>query len=228
MKGIMFTEQNRVLSVKGLKTHTRRICRVQPEGVYKVLRMGTVGKAKYAYVQFTDRNINSIDAACKPRFNVGERVYIQEPYKFSEYTDFGADLIYVDGDSRNISWAEIEAEIVVSGKDIDALIKSIYRRQEKSKSGWLNKMYMPAWAARNFIEITDVKCERLQDISEEDCIKEGMSKLHRDNLCWTNHHDDDVVFSSPRRAYAALINRIHKGAWEENPFVWAYSYELIK
>lgn len=83
--------------------------------------------------------------------------------------------------------------------------------------------------------------ERLQDISKEDCLKEGiifiesLSIIGEDAYFFTVKHKarqmyDNILkfFSSPQRAYADLIDKISgKGTWESNPWVGAYSFELV-
>ena len=108
-------------------------------------------------------------------------------------------------------------------------------------AGWNNKMFVRAELMPHHIRITDVKVERLQDISEEDCLKEGI--IFIESLSATGEDAyffavkrkvrqmyDNILkfFSSPQRAYADLIDKISgKGTWESNPFVAAYSFELI-
>lgn len=108
-------------------------------------------------------------------------------------------------------------------------------------AGWSNKMFVRAELMPHHIRITDVKMERLRDISEEDCLKEGI--IFIESLSATGEDAyffavkrkvgqmyDNILkfFSSPQRAYADLIDKISgKGTWESNPFVVAYSFELI-
>lgn len=99
--------------------------------------------------------------------------------------------------------------------------------------GWSNKMCVKADLMPNRIRITDIKVERLQDISDEDCLKEGVFQwgdpFHEDRVedfgfvGATRHYD------TPREAFAALIDKVSgRGTWERNPWVFAYSYELVK
>ena len=108
-------------------------------------------------------------------------------------------------------------------------------------AGWNNKMFVKPDLLPHHIKITDVKVERLQDISEEDCLKEGI--IFIESLSATGEDAyffavkrkvrqmyDNILkfFSSPQRAYADLIDKISgKGTWESNPFVAAYNFELI-
>ena len=109
-----------------------------------------------------------------------------------------------------------------------------------------NKMFVRAEACFHRIRITDIKVERLQDISDEDCIKEGI-RLYTTGIpqCKTQvvgslefippygfddyHHKQFRNFDTPREAFADLIDKVSgKGTWERNPWVFVYSFELVK
>jgi len=88
----------------------------------------------------------------------------------------------------------------------------------------LPSIYMPRWASRLTLEITDVRVERLQDISEADAIAEGADRLVMD--------DDGKFYESAngthRCGYAGLWDHINgDGSWDENPFVWCISFRTI-
>jgi len=95
---------------------------------------------------------------------------------------------------------------------------------------WENKLFMPAKYARYFIEITGVRCERLQDISDEDCLKEGIERCNLKNHFGVWENDKFTIYGfTPRDDYAALFDKINgKGTWDSNPLVWIYDYKLIK
>ena len=103
-------------------------------------------------------------------------------------------------------------------------------------AGWLNKMFVTAGLMPYRIRITDVRVERLQDISDEDCLAEGVCKWTKDKeLFKYDMADGFEMFEwrdmprTPREAYAALIDRISgKGTWDSNPYVFVYEFELIK
>ena len=99
--------------------------------------------------------------------------------------------------------------------------------------GWNNKMFVKADLMPHRIRITNIRVERLQDISDEDCIAEGI--YPKANGRWYCY---DVVrrmgvsydpYPDPREAYAALIDKISgKGTWESNPWVFVYNFYLVK
>ena len=80
------------------------------------------------------------------------------------------------------------------------------------------------------IRITNVRIERLQDISDEDCLREGVRKVVNENGIDVQYYvDHDACFETPREAFARLIDKVSgKGTWERNPYVFVYDFELIK
>lgn len=100
-------------------------------------------------------------------------------------------------------------------------------------AGWTNKMFVRADLMPHQIRITDVRVERLQDISDEDSMAEGVYILDEDPMnpqayIYTFPNSPEAYYH-PREAYAALIDRISgKGTWQSNPYVFVYEFELIK
>lgn len=99
--------------------------------------------------------------------------------------------------------------------------------------GWRNKMFVRAELMPHQIRITGIRCERLQDISDEDCVKEGV-RVGSQALEYPYYFIDTKQFlicdyKSPRRAFAALIDKVSgRGTWESNPWVVVYEFELVK
>ena len=94
-------------------------------------------------------------------------------------------------------------------------------------AAWKNKMFVSAFQCIHQIRITSVRVERLQDISEEDAVKEGVE--YRGDLCGFITEADAVTYDTAREAFAALIDKISgKGTWDRNPLVYVYEFELVK
>ena len=103
-------------------------------------------------------------------------------------------------------------------------------------AGWTNKMFVKADLMPHHIKITNIRVEHLQDISDEDCLREGvrlwedadheyklnpLGKLYEIAGRWDG-------YKSPREAFAALIGYVSgKGTWDSNPLVWVYEFELV-
>ena len=104
----------------------------------------------------------------------------------------------------------------------------------KQTPGWTNKMFVKANLMPHRIEIERLRVERLQDISEEDCLKEGIYEDGGDDsfiphYFYNYYNSNSDGFKTPQLAYAHLIDKINgKGTWNSNLFVLAYDYKLIK
>lgn len=101
----------------------------------------------------------------------------------------------------------------------------------KSLPGWTNKMFVKAEYMPHHIKITDIRLELLQDISDKDCLQEGIEE-HLKGVQYGFSSNIGYIgqypFSNPRDAFSALIDKVSgKGTWESNPFVWVYEFELI-
>ena len=124
-----------------------------------------------------------------------------------------------------------------SGYDSDSLDRHpkdlSIRGLMKDSAGWNNKMFVKSYACKHHIKITNVKIERLQDISDEDCLKEGIIHAYTDNngikIYHTPHTKRGYLSTDvAQEAFAALIDKVSgKGTWESNPFVFAYEFVLF-
>lgn len=123
--------------------------------------------------------------------------------------------------------------LCLCGKNGMSLGRIIY------EEGCFNKMFVRTVLMPHHIRITNIRVERMQDISEADCLKEGIKEIYERGA------DDpsefygyaylpdatpcvDETYNYPQEAYASLIDRISgKGTWESNPYVFVYDFELI-
>ncbi len=148
-----------------------------------------------------------------PRYKVGEIVAVAQNY-FSTYDE---------SKWENGIWYNEFAD----GSDIT------------NHAGWINKMFVKAEYMPHQIRITGIRCERLQDISDEDCMKEGvLEHPYRgymvDGIVYKNSKDKEYngslqIFDTPREAFAVLIDKISgRGTWKSNPWVVVYEFELVK
>ena len=101
-------------------------------------------------------------------------------------------------------------------------------------AGWDNKMFVRADLMPHQIRITGIKCEQLQDISDEDCLKEGINASNSHEIGygipWVYEFaGSKMVYYTPREAFASLIEKVSgRGTWASNPWVVAYEFELVK
>ena len=221
MKKIMFSErfglEQAVLA--GTKTMTRRII---PDIEIDWNRRGRVTLPVSGFehgVLFMDvRSIlhdagicdYSAPAKYQPKYEVGEEVAIAQPYKNDGVLTYNA--YNEDGTARE-----------------DGLRR---HKEMLGSNGYRNKMFVKAEYMPHRIRITGIKAERLQDISDEDAMREGIEKwidCYIVSGIMENQGKNNVCFDSPREAFAALIDRISgRGTWQRNPWTYAYTFELIK
>lgn len=107
-----------------------------------------------------------------------------------------------------------------------------YNFPAEQTHGWNNKMFVRADLMPHQIRITNVRVERLNDISVEDCEEEGIyfdeDPMNPQCLIWTFPNAPQWYFN-PHEAYAVLIDKISgKGSWESNPYVFVYDFEIVE
>ena len=144
-------------------------------------------------------------------YKVGDIVAIAQPYK---------DII--------------ESLPMYSG----AILDEVGMPRKEFKAGWTNKMFVRADLMPHHIRITDVKAENLQDISDEDIMREGIRKEGYAGGCMYcynktyihkgNRYVEPIYNTTPMRAFASLMYKVCGGeVWRFNPLVGAYSFELV-
>lgn len=112
----------------------------------------------------------------------------------------------------------------------------------ESSAGYENKMFVRADLMPHRIRITNIKVERLQDISDEDCLKEGLTiaSVNNGQGNYGYHTEYNLVYydnfgrtkiiggRNVREAFADLIDRVcGRGTWNINPYVFVYEFELL-
>ena len=149
------------------------------------------------------------------------------------------------GYTENEGWEVIEprynvGEIVAVAQRYDSflhpnngVIEHDYQTTALASKGWDNKMFVKADLMPHQIQIRDLRIERLQDISDDDCMKEGLEWQHGANMFYVNYNRTNnsrkLLGDTPREAFASLIDKVSgRGTWERNPFVWRIEFELVK
>lgn len=208
MKKIMFNDRYGLTEavLSGRKTQARQII-PQPFNE-KIIAF------KHQYFEATFNQLTGIDLLNqyffiekigKLPYQVGEIVAVAQSYK-----DIACGVLFDD-------------------------LKEAYRTDPTKLAGWSNKMFVRADLMPHRILITNVRVERLQNISDEDCEKEGIYK--DESTAYFNGYAFEISkdqhgnilankwYKTPREAYAALIDRIAgKGTWEHNPWVFVYDF----
>lgn len=190
--------------LSGRKTQTRRIAY---EFGYRVDKCKIWGNN----ITYMDGKMQVLDEFPNPRYKVGEVVAVAQSYK---------QIVEQQSDAEKV------LDLYKVGKK--------YLTMEEMGAGWTNKMFVRADLMPNHICITGVRAERLQDISDEDCLAEGVRMIDSDpespiyDVYFYENDERVFMFDSPKDAYAALIDRVWgKGKWQSNPLVFIYEFELV-
>ena len=202
--------------LEGRKTMTRRICKYdRSDETYDIVfpvfdpkdydDNGNIISPLYGAFGWKNKEGNFTGWNI-PKYKVGEVVAIAQNYRDSGYSPDSLDRHPKDLSVRGLM---------------------------KDSAGWNNKMFVKSYACKHHIKITNVKIERLQDISDEDCLKEGVIHAYTDNngikIYHTPHTKRGYLSTDvAQEAFAALIDKVSgKGVWESNPFVFCYEFVLV-
>lgn len=242
MKKILFNDEFMLTQavLDGRKTQTRRVI-TYPKIFhgkdvcgYYVCRRATDGAI--TEVCMYDENESFIDEGqILPKYKVGEVISVAQSYK-------DVDAFYNAAFNRKHSVHGMTVDMLDCVLDEDIKKWFEIREQFVNKASWKNKMFSKSTLMPHQIRITNVRIQRLQDISEDDCLKEGVvvdePKIKGAAKSYysceylkecANRVGWGRVYNKPREAYAALIDKVgKKGTWESNPYVFVYDFELIK
>ena len=207
-KGMVFTGDSILAILEGRKTVTRRVikfpkpfdradawpyCRQLPDGTWM-----------WADCPIEDDTFPPeymSGGGVKPLYQVGDLVYAKEtlwkrPYRDSRYACYRIDDHVVFQEGEPVSWPW------------------------KAPSQVLTSRFMPKKYARIWREITGVRPERLQEITEEDAIAEGCQEV------LVSDEKIGYYWKSARLVFSQLWDSLHgKGAWDSNPWVWRYEFK---
>lgn len=210
MKKIMFNDKYGLTQavLKGRKTQTRRM--LNPTMFFQRLK---------TCEGWSNEDVRAWKRACN------RQLYETQGDMLQQMLDYAlSSSRYKVGEE--VAIAQKYADLAYDGEFFRLLGKVIFEK------GCHNKMFVKADLMPHHIRITNIRIERLQDISEEDCIAEGVWRGDNVELEGTTYWYHGLVnssFRTAKEAYAALIDKISgKGTWESNPWVFVYDFELVK
>ena len=150
-------------------------------------------------------------------FGVGDRLWVKENHYRTD-----------DGDEEFAVYACDEEAVRQHLSGLDDL-PALFPAEVKARHRKLRpSIHMPRWASRLTLSVTDVRVERLNAISREDAIAEGIQRVGGGMLRWENWSGaEGQSCTSPEAAFALLWNSINgAGAWDANPWVVAVSFDV--
>ena len=218
MKKIMFNDKLGLTQavLEGRKTMTRRICKYdRPDESWDIV-----------FPVFESKDYDNEGNLVSPLFGA-----FGWKNKDGDFTGWNNPLYKV---GEVVAIAQSYRDLGYSPDSLDRHPKDLsIRGLMKNSAGWNNKMFVKSYACRHHIKIVNVKIERLQDISDEDCLKEGVIHAYTDNngikIYHTPHTKRGYLSTDvAQQAFAVLIDKVSgKGVWESNPFVFVYEFVLV-
>jgi len=220
MKGILFKPDMIKAIVEGRKTVTRRIMKPQPYLVKKSsnefwkANLHMIPEDVYVW----QKSKNHFWYAWKSKgFKFDVCAGNAAPYHFDETVYIKEAFSITQGDGNpNDFYVTYRSGGVVAFRDNAVILD--YPINTK----WMSPLFMPAWAARYFLKIKDIRPERLQEINSDrhdEVLKEGYPFIY----------DINTLNEHPVNTYARYWNSINgKGSWESNQFVWRYEFERVE
>ncbi|NQY31335.1 MAG: hypothetical protein HRT69_17955 [Flavobacteriaceae bacterium] len=143
----------------------------------------------------------------KPKYNIGDVMWVRETWQYSD---------------------DLDSPYLYKQKYQDEHIPEVFRRMK-----WKPSIHMPKSVCRTFLEVTNVRVERLNDISEEDSKKEGVKKSDK---YWLNYIDEMYAttqfiynLNTAKESFKTLWSLIGgNDSWKANPFVFVYEFKKVK
>jgi hypothetical protein len=201
----------------GSKTQTRRVAPVLLPGISK----------DYIFAGSTEEW--QIKRALQCRYGQpGDRLWVRETWQAWHKTGHEYD-----------EWEPISVKAATASKRIDfecgPTCDAIeYKATSESTGPWTPSIHMPRWASRINLEITGVRVERLQEISEAGALSEGIERSTWEYSCepYRNYRKPAMApgenCSSPRTSFMTLWESINgPGSWDLNPWVWVIEFKKI-
>lgn len=120
-------------------------------------------------------------------------------------------------------------EVVAVAQSYNAVGRPQYDKFGREEAGNTNKMFVKSDLLPHHIKITDVKVERLQSITDDDIMREGIYRFGKSVYTFERKAEGYLsMFPTAREAFASLIDKISgNGTWESDPWVVAYGFELV-
>lgn len=178
------------------------------------------------------------EAVLEGRKTQTRRIAYQEPFKFycncgfcTEGKDKGKLFINDGNEIVAKSTYKIREVVAIAQRYRDIPFTDDLYIETNISEGWANKMFVKSSLMPHKIMITKIRCERLQDISTDDCLAEGIvdfeSKINKAHFYSIT--DESATYGTPKKPYAQLIDKLAgKGTWGSNPLVFVYDFVLVK
>ena len=186
---ILYTTENVKAILEGRKTQTRRV--IKPQPYFENTHFGT--RTHLAWITSSFRTLEEIAQYC-PYGQVGDRLWLRETF---------CQVCYKKDNVKDVCYKE--------DLDVEHMACKLVK--------FTPSIHMFRWASRITLEITEIRVQRVQEISDEDVVAEGFEKVF-----------PVAGYMSRRLWYKNLWDSINgkKYPWSTNPWVWAITFKETK
>lgn len=253
---ILFSTEMVQAILAGRKTMTRRIMQPQPWYGSQI-----PGGPHFIYPPGSGQRFNAVvskngswlvmQESFQKRFSeiakwkIGDLLWVRENFRVNSWVPDDGEVTFryeADGSVSKYVFFDDDDETINRywQQSCDDLLKAGYKTNDEERFGDYDykalrlrpNIFLPKVAARIWLEITDIRVERLQDISEEDAIAEGVEKRPGSNSStrfdfkhyhWNHSYDVDAKVS-----FRTLWEKINgPESWDANPWVWVISFKVL-
>jgi hypothetical protein len=146
----------------------------------------------------------------------GERLWVRETW-YCDHFEVQKGPYLQPADMHDLDQSREDGELVYAADGLTPY--------EQDQPVWKPSIHMPRWACRILLEITDVRVERLQDITYEQAVAEG---VHRGPLReWCASDEGGACHKYPIPAFRDLWQSTG-GDWDANPWVWVIEFKRVQ
>ncbi|WP_312814393.1 hypothetical protein [Brevundimonas sp.] len=204
--------------LSGQKTQTRRVVKPMLKWAKQFPICKPEGMAADHEIWWWDGEHDrvGVSQSC-PYGQLGDRLWVKETWRPTPtFEPWDLDVTYrADGHTRTIKDGEF-------GERDWTIPKA-------AATGNVSPLFMPRWASRLTLLITDIRVERLQDISEADAIAEGAPQYSSSLKLARDRAFDASLKGYYREGFSELWEAINgKGSWDTNPWVWTITFEVAQ
>jgi hypothetical protein len=220
IKPILFSTEMVRAILDGRKTCTRRICKDANEYTVPDMDFYNADRRTYAVHNFADNEqmeqLSTAERTCP--ICPGDILYVRETWEHF-------DCCCCEGDEHGNCYQEPQQNVL--NKSYGCYM---YRATDEiyGDARWHPSIHMPKEAARIWLKVTDVRVERLQEITVDDCHREGINietSAVTDGETLNRNHDFSLEKFEILWDSTVKKSDIDRYSWDANPYVWVISFE---
>ena len=219
---ILFNTEMVRANLDGRKTCTRRVIKAQPDEKHTFplgfVTGSTEAKELGCFGFGTNENGGSIQFV-KPPYQAGDILYVRETWQCwrAHRYEATADIRFrAGGDDVRLQFANGNTDSI-DRLDYDTFVHKWFSHNGK----WKPALFMPKEAARIWLKVTDVRVERLQEITIDDIRNEGLSSMA------VHAGDMEIAIEEWKNVWNSTIKKsdLDCYGWDANPWVWVIEFE---